>query len=102
MGEAAGGAPPRQRRHPLKSIQEWVLFAEALETSRASTRAPLAWTAPANGGSILGIEFPAWSGGAVQYRGGARFVARQLASPYGAPFEPPATLVPRAEQPAPA
>ena len=58
----------------------------------------------ANIGSILGIGFPAWTGGVAQYvegyPGGATgFVARarELAERYGDRFLPPASLVARAE-----
>ena len=59
--------------------------------------------ADANVGSILGIGFPAWTGGVaqyvVQYAGGvAGFVARarELAARYGDRFVPPASLETRA------
>ena len=57
-------------------------------------------TADANIGSIMGIGFPAWTGGAAQYitgypRGKAAFVARakELAARYGDRFNPPASLL---------
>jgi 3-hydroxyacyl-CoA dehydrogenase/enoyl-CoA hydratase/3-hydroxybutyryl-CoA epimerase len=61
--------------------------------------------ADANIGSIFGIGFPAWSGGVLQYINGydggpTGFVARarELAGQYGARFEPPASLVEKAER----
>lgn len=58
----------------------------------------------ANVGSILGIGFPAWTGGVVQYMNGypgglAGFVARarELAERYGERFQPPESLVRKAE-----
>ncbi len=61
--------------------------------------------ADANVGSILGIGYPAWKGGVLQYanqyEGGlAGFVARarELAERYGDRFTPPASLVALAEQ----
>jgi len=60
--------------------------------------------ADANIGSIMGIGFPAWTGGVVQYMNGypgglAGFVerARELAKNYGERFNPPASLVAKAE-----
>jgi len=55
-------------------------------------------TADANIGSIFGIGFAAWSGGALQFinQYGLRdFVARAqyLVEQYGARFEPPALLL---------
>ena len=57
-------------------------------------------TADANVGSLLGIGFPVWTGGAAQfiagYPGGlAAFAARsrQLAEEFGPRFTPPASLV---------
>ncbi len=58
----------------------------------------------ANIGSIFGIGFPGWTGGVLQYINGyeggvAGFVerARELAAAYGDRFEPPASLVAKAE-----
>jgi len=60
--------------------------------------------ADANIGSIMGIGFPGWTGGVLQYVNGyaggvAGFVARarELAEQYGERFEPPASLVAKAE-----
>lgn len=62
-------------------------------------RERLITTADANIGSIMGIGFPAWTGGVHQfivgYEGGtAGFVARakELAAQYGPRFTPPASL----------
>jgi 3-hydroxyacyl-CoA dehydrogenase/enoyl-CoA hydratase/3-hydroxybutyryl-CoA epimerase len=68
--------------------------------------------ADANVGSILGIGFPGWTGGVLQYingyapadrpdrRGPAGFVerARELAGKHGDRFAPPASLVAMAER----
>ena len=61
--------------------------------------------ADANIGSIMGIGFPAWTGGVLQYINGYEgglpgFVARarELAERYGERFTPPALLVEKAEQ----
>jgi 3-hydroxyacyl-CoA dehydrogenase/enoyl-CoA hydratase/3-hydroxybutyryl-CoA epimerase len=61
--------------------------------------------ADANIGSIMGIGFPGWTGGVLQYLNGYAgglpgFVARarELAHRYGERFEPPASLVEKAER----
>jgi 3-hydroxyacyl-CoA dehydrogenase/enoyl-CoA hydratase/3-hydroxybutyryl-CoA epimerase len=70
--------------------------------------------ADANVGSIMGIGFPGWTGGVLQYINGYNdptrnpagesglpgFVARarELAGRYGERFEPPASLVEKAER----
>jgi 3-hydroxyacyl-CoA dehydrogenase/enoyl-CoA hydratase/3-hydroxybutyryl-CoA epimerase len=88
----------------LKDLEERMLFAEALETVKCVDEGVIPSVADANIGSIMGIGFPAWSGGVLQYINGydggiAGFVARaqELAGQYGARFEPPASLVAKAE-----
>jgi 3-hydroxyacyl-CoA dehydrogenase/enoyl-CoA hydratase/3-hydroxybutyryl-CoA epimerase len=61
--------------------------------------------ADANVGSILGIGFPGWTGGVLQYINGydgglAGFVARarELAEAHGERFQPPASLVEKGER----
>ncbi|HEV7494635.1 3-hydroxyacyl-CoA dehydrogenase NAD-binding domain-containing protein [Baekduia sp.] len=93
----------------LKDLEERMLFAEALETVRCLDEGVIESVADANIGSIFGIGFPAWSGGVLQYINGyvgpthtgpTGFVARarELAEQYGARFEPPASLVEKAER----
>jgi len=88
----------------LKDLEERMLFAEALETVKCLDEGVLETISDANIGSIMGIGFPAWSGGVIQYINGydggvAGFVARsrELAGKYGERFEPPASLVAKAE-----
>ncbi|WP_427384543.1 3-hydroxyacyl-CoA dehydrogenase NAD-binding domain-containing protein [Janibacter sp. G56] len=90
---------------PFKDMQERMLFAEALETVKCFDEGVLRSVADANIGSILGIGFPAWTGGVAQYingyEGGPKgFVARarELAASYGEHFNPPASLVEKAEK----
>ncbi|MGI5995416.1 3-hydroxyacyl-CoA dehydrogenase NAD-binding domain-containing protein [Saccharomonospora viridis] len=90
---------------PFKDLQERMLFAEALETVKCFDEGVLNSVEDANIGSIFGIGFPAWTGGVVQYmnqyEGGLKgFVARarELAQRYGSHFEPPASLVEKAEK----
>ena len=82
-----------------------MLFAEALETVKCLDEGVIESVADANIGSILGIGFPGWTGGVLQYINGyeggvAGFVARarELAAKYGERFEPPASLVEKAER----
>ncbi|MEU0470070.1 3-hydroxyacyl-CoA dehydrogenase NAD-binding domain-containing protein [Amycolatopsis sp. NPDC006131] len=89
---------------PFKDLQERMLFAEALETVRCFDEGVLMSVQDANIGSIFGIGFPAWTGGVIQYinqyEGGLPgFVARakELAEKYGEHFQPPESLVKKAE-----
>ncbi|WP_223644112.1 3-hydroxyacyl-CoA dehydrogenase NAD-binding domain-containing protein [Corallococcus sp. EGB] len=94
---------------PFEDMKERMLFAEAIDTVRCFDEGVLRSTADANVGSILGIGFPPWTGGVVQYINGYEgptgtgprgFVqrARQLAERYGKHFLPPASLVEKAER----
>ncbi|GGV06208.1 3-hydroxyacyl-CoA dehydrogenase [Streptomyces litmocidini] len=90
---------------PFRDMQERMLFSEALDTVRLLEEGVLTSVADANIGSIMGIGFPAWTGGILQYVNGyeggvAGFVARarELAETYGERFEPPALLVEKADR----
>ncbi|MFI8347058.1 3-hydroxyacyl-CoA dehydrogenase NAD-binding domain-containing protein [Streptomyces sp. NPDC085596] len=90
---------------PFRDMQERMLFAEALDTVRLLEEGVLTSVADANIGSILGIGFPGWTGGVLQYINGYEgglpgFVARarELADRYGDRFTPPALLVEKAER----
>ncbi|MEU0399573.1 3-hydroxyacyl-CoA dehydrogenase NAD-binding domain-containing protein [Streptomyces sp. NPDC006197] len=90
---------------PFRDMQERMLFSEALDTVRLLEEGVLTSVADANIGSIMGIGFPAWTGGILQYINGyeggvAGFVARarELAQTYGERFAPPALLVEKAER----
>jgi 3-hydroxyacyl-CoA dehydrogenase/enoyl-CoA hydratase/3-hydroxybutyryl-CoA epimerase len=90
---------------PFVDMQERMLFAEAVDTVRCLEEGVLTSVADANIGSILGIGFPGWTGGVLQYVNGYEgglpgFVARarELAAAYGPRFEPPALLVEKAER----
>ncbi len=89
----------------LKDLEERLMFIEAIESVKCVDEHVIESVADANIGSIFGIGFPAWSGGVLQYingyAGGLQgFVARarELAAKYGDRFEPPASLVARAER----
>ncbi|MEU9203822.1 3-hydroxyacyl-CoA dehydrogenase NAD-binding domain-containing protein [Streptomyces sp. NPDC048332] len=86
-------------------MQERMLFSEALDSVRCLEENVLITVADANIGSIMGIGFPAWTGGVLQYINGYEgglpgFVARsrELAERYGNRFLPPELLVEKAEK----
>ncbi len=86
----------------FKELQERMLFVEAIDSVRCFEEGVLRSVPDANIGSIFGIGFPPWTGGVLQYINGyglPEFVARarELAAKYGDRFEPPASLVERAE-----
>ncbi|MFI5805242.1 3-hydroxyacyl-CoA dehydrogenase NAD-binding domain-containing protein [Streptomyces sp. NPDC051561] len=90
---------------PFRDMQERMLFSEAIDTVRLFEEGVLTSVADANIGSIMGIGFPAWTGGVIQYINGyeggpAGFVARarELAATYGDRFRPTALLVEKAEK----
>jgi 3-hydroxyacyl-CoA dehydrogenase/enoyl-CoA hydratase/3-hydroxybutyryl-CoA epimerase len=85
---------------PLQDMIDRMLFAEALETQKCFDEGVITTTADANIGSIMGIGFPPWTGGAAQYitgypGGKTAFVARakELAARSGDRFTPPASLL---------
>ncbi|MGW2653772.1 3-hydroxyacyl-CoA dehydrogenase NAD-binding domain-containing protein [Streptomyces sp. NPDC001478] len=90
---------------PFTDMQERMLFSEALDSVRCLEENVLITVADANIGSIMGIGFPPWTGGVLQYINGYEgglpgFVARarELAERYGDRFLPPALLVEKAEK----
>ncbi|MGW2253101.1 3-hydroxyacyl-CoA dehydrogenase NAD-binding domain-containing protein [Kitasatospora sp. NPDC001660] len=102
-----GGLWPGLREHftradvavPFEDLKERMLFSEALDSVRCLEEGVLTSVADANVGSILGIGFPAWTGGVFQYINGyeggpAGFAARarELAAAYGERFAPPVLL----------
>lgn len=104
-GLAEHFGPVRPDAVPFADMVERMLFAEALETVRCFDEGVLTSVPDANVGSRLGIGFPRWTGGTVQYIDGypggvAGFVRRaeELADRYGERFRPPASLVAKAER----
>jgi 3-hydroxyacyl-CoA dehydrogenase/enoyl-CoA hydratase/3-hydroxybutyryl-CoA epimerase len=90
---------------PFEDMKERMLFAEAMESVRCLDEGVLTSVGDANVGSILGIGFPGWTGGVLQYinqyQGGLPgFIARarELAARYGERFTPPPRLVAMAER----
>jgi 3-hydroxyacyl-CoA dehydrogenase / enoyl-CoA hydratase / 3-hydroxybutyryl-CoA epimerase len=94
----------------LRDLEERMLVIEALESVKCLDEGVIESIADANIGSIMGIGYPPWTGGVLQYINGyqhpvhgtgpAAFVARarELAARYGDRFEPPASLVEKAER----
>jgi 3-hydroxyacyl-CoA dehydrogenase/enoyl-CoA hydratase/3-hydroxybutyryl-CoA epimerase len=88
----------------LHELSERMLVIEAVESARCVEEGVLITTADANIGSIMGIGFPPWTGGVLQYVNGypggvAGFVARadEFASKHGQRFEPNPLLRKKAE-----
>ncbi len=90
---------------PFEDLKERMLFIEAIETVKCLDEGVLTTVAEANVGSILGIGYPGWTGGVLQYinqyeGGSAGFVARarELAARYGDRFTPPELLLRKADE----
>jgi 3-hydroxyacyl-CoA dehydrogenase/enoyl-CoA hydratase/3-hydroxybutyryl-CoA epimerase len=88
----------------LHELEERMLVIEAIESARCVEEGVIVETADANIGSIMGIGFPPWTGGVLQYINGfqggvAAFVARadEFTAKYGARFEPNPLLRKKAE-----
>ncbi|MEY8203758.1 MAG: 3-hydroxyacyl-CoA dehydrogenase NAD-binding domain-containing protein [Bermanella sp.] len=88
---------------PFEDIKERLLFRMSLETLRCYEEKVLTSVRDANIGSIFGLGFAPWTGGAIQYvnqYGVRNFYqrAKQLSEQYGERFTPPALLIKQAEQ----
>ncbi len=75
----------------VAELRDRLLYRQSIETARCLAEGVLASSRDANIGSIFGIGFPAWTGGAMQFiasEGVARFEARAdaLARAHGARF----------------
>lgn len=86
---------------PQEDVRDRILFIQAIETVKCVEEGVLKSVADANIGSIFGIGFAAWTGGALQFinqYGVKDFVARAqyLAEQYGERFLPPALLLEKA------
>jgi 3-hydroxyacyl-CoA dehydrogenase / enoyl-CoA hydratase / 3-hydroxybutyryl-CoA epimerase len=97
--------PVSEAQLPFEDLKERMMFVEAIESVKCLDEGVIETVADANIGSILGIGFPGWTGGVLQYISGYEgglpgFVARarQLAARYGERFEPPASLVEKAKR----
>ncbi|GIE90692.1 3-hydroxyacyl-CoA dehydrogenase NAD-binding domain-containing protein [Actinoplanes regularis] len=79
------------RAVPFADLQERLLFSEALDALRCRTEGVLRTDADGNIGSILGIGFPAWTGGVLRYveqHPDFKGRAAELAARYGERFAP--------------
>lgn len=99
LKDAFGG----DKEIPFEDMKDRFLFIQSLETVRCFKEGVINSAADANIGSIMGIGFPPWTGGVVQFMNGyglRDFVkrAQELAGKYGERFEPPALLVEKAEK----
>ncbi|HEY2272021.1 MAG TPA: 3-hydroxyacyl-CoA dehydrogenase NAD-binding domain-containing protein [Jatrophihabitantaceae bacterium] len=88
----------------LHELEERMLVIESVESARCVEEGVLITTADANIGSIMGIGFPPWTGGVLQYINGypggvTAFVARaeEFAAKFGPRFEPNPLLRKKAE-----
>ncbi|TWE11665.1 3-hydroxyacyl-CoA dehydrogenase NAD-binding domain-containing protein [Rudaeicoccus suwonensis] len=91
--------PVAAEQPPMQDIKDRFLFVEALESVRCVQEGVITAAADANIGSILGIGYPAWTGGVLQfingYAGGLTgFIARaqELEAAYGPRFAVPELL----------
>ncbi len=88
---------------PRQDIQDRILFRQAIEAVKCLEEGVLRSVADCNIGSILGIGFPRYTGGQLQYintYGVRRFVERanELTEKYGERFTPPQLLMQKAEK----
>ena len=75
----------------LQDVKDRILYRQAVETARCLSEGVLTTVHDGNIGSIFGIGFPAWTGGALQFiysQGVDAFAARaaELAAQFGAGF----------------
>lgn len=87
----------KNKEVPEQELIERFLFVQALDTLRCLEEGVLESVVDANVGSIFGIGYAPWTGGAIQYLnqyGLERALARaeQLAAEYGERFAPPQRL----------
>ncbi len=88
---------------PYQDIRDRLLFSQSLEAIRAMEDGVIEHVADGNIGSIMGIGFPAQTGGVFQFinaYGVKHFIARaeELAELYGEVFTPPQLLKEYAQQ----
>jgi 3-hydroxyacyl-CoA dehydrogenase/enoyl-CoA hydratase/3-hydroxybutyryl-CoA epimerase len=93
--------PPAAVQPAVGDLRERLLHIQALETARCVEEGVLESAMEGDLGSILGIGFPAWAGGALSYIdtvGIAQFVAdcERLAKRHGKRFKPSKWLKERA------
>ena len=82
---------------PLGDVKDRMLYIQALEAVKILDEGIIETVGEANVGSILGIGFPRWTGGVIQFIntvGVNEFIrrAQELAEHYGERFNPPQSL----------
>jgi len=87
----------------LQELKDRILFIQAIETVRCLEEGVLRTVEDANIGSIFGIGYAPWTGGAIQFinQYGVRAFAErasELANTYGERFAPPKLLQEKAER----
>ncbi|MDO6443583.1 3-hydroxyacyl-CoA dehydrogenase NAD-binding domain-containing protein [Marinobacter sp. 2_MG-2023] len=92
----------KARHVKLQDLKDRILFIQAIETIRCLEEGVLRTVEDANIGSIFGIGYAPWTGGAVQFvnqYGVKAFAERatELAAAYGERFSPPALLLEHTE-----
>ncbi|MBS8239786.1 3-hydroxyacyl-CoA dehydrogenase [Marinobacter lipolyticus] len=92
----------KARNVALQDLKDRILFIQAIETVRCLEEGVLKTVEDANIGSIFGIGYAPWTGGAIQFinQYGVRAFterAKALADTYGERFAPPALLIEKAE-----
>jgi 3-hydroxyacyl-CoA dehydrogenase/enoyl-CoA hydratase/3-hydroxybutyryl-CoA epimerase len=92
----------KARSTQLQDLKDRILFIQAIETVRCLEEGVLRTVEDANIGSIFGIGFAPWTGGAIQFinqYGVRAFTERasDLAERFGSRFTPPAMLLEKAE-----
>src|SRR6056297_3005188 len=92
----------KARAVKLQELKDRILFIQAIETVRCLEEGVLRTVEDANIGSIFGIGYAPWTGGAIQFinQYGVRAFAersKKLADRFGERFNPPAMLLEKAE-----
>ncbi|MEO9747500.1 MULTISPECIES: 3-hydroxyacyl-CoA dehydrogenase NAD-binding domain-containing protein [Marinobacter] len=92
----------KARNTDLQELKDRILFIQAIETVRCLEEGVLRTVEDANIGSIFGIGFAPWTGGAIQFinQYGVRAFAERaefLAARFGERFNPPRLLLEKAE-----
>jgi len=94
--------PPSSTQIPLEELSDRFLFVQAIEAVRCLEEKVIESSRDANIGAVLGIGYPRWTGGPLQYIdmiGAKAFALRasELATKYGDRFLPPRMLVQMAD-----
>lgn len=95
--------PPSVEQIPQDELSERFLYIQALESVRCLEENVIESSRDANIGAVLGIGYPRWTGGPLQYIDmiGSRAFARrslELAVKYGERYAPPPLLLNTAER----